>query len=339
MSIKDEMRYLQYCFQNRKDSRFVKNVMELGTDASLVNMLQFGQSQPERLYYYIAPDATGSGFFADHNRLLAYLYYADFFGLCPVVEYSEEYSYAEDRPINGTCNPFEYYFEQPGDVSLDEIKKSKAVIKSRKENAALVGKLNKTGNGYDFSEKYIDALADITEKYIHLNATMKPWMEEQIQESVGNKKTLGVHVRGTDFKRNYKGHPVKVTTEEYLKKAKMIFEEQQYERVFLATDDLEAVAQFESVFENKLYYYEDVIRSDGNETVMKSEKIRDNHHFLLGQEVLRDMCTLAACDGMVAGLSQVSLSARIWKKSNKSEYRDLYIFDKGMNRKGEICKG
>lgn len=31
----------------------------------------------------------------------------------PVVEYSEKYSYREDHPVNGTDNPFEYYFEQP----------------------------------------------------------------------------------------------------------------------------------------------------------------------------------------------------------------------------------
>ena len=192
---------------------------------------------------------------------------------------------------------------------------------------------------YCYKEEYINALAEVTAKYIRLNSTVNGWMEIQMQKMHNGEKTLGVHVRGTDFKRNYKGHPIKVSTEEYLQTAKKVFEEKQYDRVFLATDDLEALNQFKNVFGNHLYYYEDVIRSAGDETVMKSDVTRENHHYLLGLEVLRDMCTLAECDGMIAGLSQVSLSARIWKKSQNKEFSDLYILDKGMNQNGDICRG
>ena len=52
---------------------------------------------------------------------------------------------------------------------------------------------------------------------------------------------------------------------------------------------------------------------------------------MLGVEVLRDMYSMAECDGLVAGLSQVSYAARIQKKSMGSEYEDLVILNKGIN--------
>ena len=338
MSFKSEFEFVKYCLQRRKDTRFVKNVMSIGADSSLVNMVAMGDERNSHPLYFVAPDASGSGFFADHNRLLCYLYYADFFGLTPVVEYSPGYCYAEKEAVNGTENPFEYYFEQPSGVSLEQMKKARTVIKSRKENAALAGQLNETGYGYDFSDEYLDELGRISGKYIRLNNHVNRWMTEQIEDVIGNRKTLGVHVRGTDFKRNYKGHPVKVTTQEYLEQAKKVFVEKEYEAIFLATDDAWALMMFRELFGDKLRYYSDVVRSDGDETVMKSQVSRKNHHYLLGLEVLRDMYTLAACDGFVAGLSQVSFAARIQKKAESKEYVDMVILDKGMNSTGEICK-
>lgn len=85
------------------------------------------------------------------------------------MEYGDGYSYAEKEPVNGTRNPFEYYFEQPGGVSVEQLKAQQSVIKSRKENAALAGTLNASGNGYDWSEEYLEEMGRISAKYIHLN--------------------------------------------------------------------------------------------------------------------------------------------------------------------------
>ena len=64
---------------------------------------------------------------------------------------------------------------------------------------------------------------------------------------------------------------------------------------------------------------------------MNSRLNRKHHHYLLGLEVLRDMHALAACEGLLAGLSQVVSAARIHKKSIGGEYGDLMIMDKGIN--------
>ena len=151
-------------------------------------------------------------------------------------------------------------------------------------------------------------------------------------------RTLGVHVRGTDFRRNYKGHPVAVTTQEYLEAAVKMAEQYHFDRIFLATDDSNAVRIFQDTFGEKVSFYQDVVRSEGNETVMRSESDRPLHHYQLGLEVLRDAYTLAACNALLAGKSQVSFGARVLAGAAGNEYENVTILDKGINATGEICK-
>ena len=309
MNKKELFQYLKFCLKKRNDERFVKNLYQLGNDYSLVNLQKMGGNQGGIRYFHIAPDASGSGFFADHNRLLCYLYYADYYGLIPVVEYGDGYSYAEKEPVNGTRNPFEYYFEQPGGVSVEQLKAQQSVIKSRKENAALAGTLNASGNGYDWSEEYLEEMGRISAKYIHLNSETKKWMTDQIDSTIRGKRAIGVHVR------------------------KKMFAAGKYDMVFLATDDSEAIDRFRETFGEKLVYYGDVIRSSGDETVMKSREERESHHYLLGREVLRDAWTLGSCQGLIAGLSQVSFGARIFKAASNTKYEDFVLLDNGMNKR------
>ena len=46
------------------------------------------------------------------------------------------------------------------------------------------------------------------------------------------------------------------------------------------------------------------------------EKNRENHHYLLGLEIIRDVYTLAACRGFVCGMSYVGFMVQIIKRAN-----------------------
>ena len=342
--IKKRISFAGYCFPHGDDERFVKTVKEIGTVPELVTLESFSKERVDCTQsapiYHIFMEESHSGFFADHNRLLAYLYFADQYHLLPVVEYTPQYCYAEKHAVNGTDNPFEYYFQQPLGLGLEEMRKEGIAIRSRKENISLANCLDeKAGGGYTRSEKYLEEMAKISAKYIHLQENVADYISLEIAKLFQGKRVLGVHVRGTDFRRNYNGHPVAVTVEEYLEEAKKTVRHG-YDAVFLATDDSGAIELFEKVFADKLLYYPDVIRSSGDETVMKSTVERENHHYKLGLEVLRDMYTLAACQGFIAGLSQVSYAARIQKISNGGVWQDLRILDKGINyHKAVNCPG
>ncbi len=326
-----QLKFAAYCYKKGKDKRFIKNVKQLDDLNYMVYLESYGEKENDNIVYLIDMEPSYSGFFADHNRLLGYLYFADKYGMKPVVHYSSEYCYAEDHPVNGTGNPFEYYFEQPVHITLDSMKEYKLVARSRKENSYLVNQLCETSNGYMRTEEYLNEMARITAKYIRLNEITNTKISSDIQKLLGTGNALGVHVRGTDFKQNYNGHPVLIGIDDYLSKTVQIFQTGNYDKVFLATDDEEAVKRFSLEFGEQMVFYHDVIRSNEDDTVMHSKVDRENHHYLLGLEVLRDMYTLASCDGLIAGLSQVSYAARIQKKSRGEEYKDLVILNKGVN--------
>lgn len=351
-----QLKFAAYCYKKGQDSRFVRTVKQLSDKNNLIYVESYGNERTDDTVFFIDMEESHSGFFAEHNRLLAMLYFADKYDMLPVVKYHKGYCYAEKKPVNGTTNPFEYYFEQPAGISLEELKSYKRVFRSRKENSYEVNKLCDDPNGYTRSEEYLNEMARITARYIRLNSIVKEKISTEIAGLFGNYnksaateaevnsiiengiiedgisiKVLAVHVRGTDFKQNFNGHPVSVGVDEYLETAVTAFEKGGYEKVFLATDDSEALAKFSEKFDDKLIYYKDVVRSDGSDTVMHSRMSRENHHYLLGYEVLRDMYTLSACSGLIAGLSQVSYAARIQKKSTGKEYSDLIILNKGIN--------
>lgn len=326
-----QLKFAVYCYKKGKDGRFVNRVKQLADGNNLVYVESYGNETSADVIFFIDMEESHSGFFAEHNRLLAMLYFADKYDMKPVVRYHAGYCYAEKHPVNGTSNPFEYYFEQPAGIGLDELASYKRVFRSRKENSHEVNRLCEDPNGYARSEEYLNEMARITAKYIRLNPIIKTRVEEEIRGLLGDGSVLAVHVRGTDFKQNYNGHPVMIGIGEYLEATVRTFEEGGYEKVFLATDDSAALAEYRKQFGDKVVFYRDVVRSDGKDTVMHSDMPRENHHYLLGCEVLRDMYTLSACDGLVAGLSQVSYAARIQKKSTGKDYRSLVILDKGIN--------
>lgn len=327
----EQLRFAVYCFKRGQDSRFVRNVRQMSDHHNMVWVESYGTEKNAEAVFLIDMEESHSGFFADHNRLLALLYFADRYDMKPVVRYHPGYCYAEKHAVNGTTNPFEYYFEQPAGISLDDIQACQRVFRSRKENSYEVNRLCEDGNGYTRSETYLNEMARITAKYIRLNAVVKQKLDQDMQALAGTGSILGLHIRGTDFKQNYNGHPVQVGIDEYLDATTKLLQRNAYEKIFLATDDEEAIEKYQKQFGDQVIFYQDVIRSRGSDTVMHSEIPRENHHYLLGYEVLRDMYTLAACDGLIAGLSQVSYAARIQKKSTGKEYRDLIILDKGIN--------
>lgn len=328
--VKKQLAFARYCFSRGDDEWFTGEVRKLGKTKNVVELSAPGEDGAEVFYHIFIP-ATYAGFFASYNKVLSYLYFADRYHLTPVVEYDKAFPYAETGPVNGSTNPFEYYFRQPGGIPLAQMQKSAVVLECRRENNWLVNELNEKAENYVRSQRQIQEMGRIVRKYIRLQPQVEALIRMQTEALLKGKKTLGVHVRGTDYKWNYNGHPVCVTAEEYLEQAKALADQSGYEQIFLATDDLTAVSAFRDAFGERLVYYEDVTRSDGKVTVMRSQSSRENHHYLLGLEVLRDMLTLAACDGLVAGLSHVSYAVRFQKVSYEQSFEDLVILNKGIN--------
>lgn len=326
----DRLKVIQTCIKKNGDDDFRKMVLNKSPySITLVKgNVPKGHDIDDKVIYQINVGTAKQGFFAEYRRTLNHLYYADCWGFIPYIRYSEEYVYAEKDSINGSTNPFEYYFIQPC-ICEEEISSHQYMVKSRECDIEFVDRLKPT-NGYGFSDEYLDAMARISKKYIRFNDVVASYLVKETGSLLNRKKTLGVHVRLTDFKQNYFGHPVCVTADQHLKIAKDLLDGKHFEQVFLATDDEDTIDLFRNELGEKVVFYEDVMRTTGDVSVAFSKNEREHHHYLLGLEVLRDMYTLALCNGLIAGKSQVSICAMI-ENRNHTPYEYVNIIDLGYN--------
>lgn len=286
-----------------------------------------GKMHPkEFLYVYKEHEAIG-GFFAQHRRLLLGLAFADHYGLKPIVYFGEDYRYHEEQPIDGTINGFEYYFEQPSGIKYEEALVSQNVVFFTPIHLTMLSKGN--FSYYTLLNEELEYLSRIQKKYIRIKKKIQDDIFQQINHLLQRKKTLAVHIRGTDFRLGLVGHPKPIEVKAQIKRVIEIMKQKQFDQVFLATDEVNTISEFEQALGDKVKFYDDVFRSENETAAQYSFSDRELHQYKLGLEVLRDMLTLASCDGLIAGLSQVSFCARITKRSWDQEYEFLEISDNG----------
>ncbi len=325
--------YLQRCLRHWNDAEFVTGVLDIGRNPLKIEIQRLGDKNPGRLIY-IAQTMGCDGFFAELRFILHELYFCDLFGFTPAVLMPETSCYSENHPVNGSTNPFEYYFEPVSEITPEEARHSSAVVKHNYYQRLYIHQVYDMTSGYLPPDAYFDRMAALAAKYLHLNPAVKPVISEAVCRIRGDgQRILGVHVRGADFKRHYLNHPNIVTVDEYLNAVDAALNTGNFDRIFLATDDSEALNAFQRKYGSMIRFYEDVIRTDGDETVMRSRVNRANHHYLLGLEVLRDMYTLSHCNGIVAGLSNVSLFARIARQSRGEKFAFQHYINKGVKGK------
>lgn len=290
-----------------------------------------------RLLCRIDPVIPYCGFFAVFRRLLTALYFSDNIGAEPYVSFSKDFIYSENEPVNGTDEPFEYYFKPIKPVTENELCNANAVIEFGEKNIKMAEIMNtKDEISYKVSEQYLQEMSSVFSKYIFLNETMDVYVNDGLSRlGILHHSTLGIHCRGTDYNVGSKNHPVIVTAEDYFEIIDEVLERGNYTRIFLATDDANRLSEFIEHYGDKLCYYQDVERTTGNEGVHFSIVNREKHHYQLGAEVIRDVYTMASCDGFIAGMSEVSICARIAKRAQNKKYSDEIIIDKGIVLRGK----
>ena len=328
---------MQRVIRHINDKDFVKKVLLLGHDPDAFYIRSYGEENPGKTILFIEINAM-MGY--AYRYMLYALLEAERLGFTPVIRFNEECAYLEDHPINGTRNPFEYYFQQPGEVSLEEVYESKRVFAFSVAHLSRIerdlGNLNpETPVGYIVTEPYLNELALVARKYIRLNEVTRKMFAESMEKlfpvDIRAKRILGIHVRGTDFALNWKDHPNMVTPDEFFSATDHLLDDDNaFDYIFLATDDSSRLNTFKERYGEKLLYYEDVHREDGIQNIALSTLDRDNTHYLDGLEALRDIYTLAECNGLIAGLSQMSIAARIVRLASKGSFEYMKILDKGL---------
>lgn len=332
--------YLQRCLRYRKDKVFVETVRAIYRDPNLLYFISNGNCYPNINFYDIYIDYPSKGFFALFNQTLDALRYSERFCLTPVVTWSDRCLYKEDTPVNNSTNPFCYYFERTSQFDRNDLKQATRVLHYSDSQRAFDKEhqfhvASKTIVENQYYDRYIEENSRVYRKYIQVKKPVQDKISESIRDIGFQGNVLGVHVRATDFFNRYINHAVAVTCEEYIAAVKEALEECKFSRIFLATDDMNVVNKFQDIFGKRVIFFNDVFRSTDESAVHFSEGKRENHKYLLGFEVIRDMLLLSKCAGLIGSYSNVCLAAQIARKSTGDDYAYLKIIDKGFNSTGK----
>ena len=268
------------------------------------------------------------GFMAHFVRALSMIAYADRKAMMPVIDMKTSRSvYIYDYEV-GKVNAWEYYFEQPGEISLDE-------ALARKDSIIIPPSFNtysrpnsSLGFYYDYGGE-LSYWRDICRKYIRLSAPLRERLEREKQAFSG-KRVLGVSVRGTDYTafRNT-NHPVQPSAEQVIAKVQEVMSAKNFNAIYLSTEDKNIVAKFMSHFgdsillpEQEYVNFDPILRKD----ISNYSGNRENDRYLSGLEYLTSKLLLCECDGLVTSMSGGAICAMLFSEG----FDYLHVFDLGV---------
>lgn len=319
------------CRLHRNKEDFRELVLEGYRNSDFIRLRSFGSEYEGKTIYLADEQGHGMGFFAELGVTLIKLYFADERGFTPYVHWGERYLYYEPDGIEGEKNAYLYFFKPASEVK--SIEKAMHVVYSEFSHYEQVKKIYDAVS-YDVSEDYVNAMARMMKKYVCYNDKTAKYLENQYESLLKDKKTVGVHFRGTDFRKQYNNHPVAVEIEQEIEKVRELLETKGYEQIFLATDEESAVDRFREEFGDKVKVYEDTYReTEGDESIAFSKDTRENHRYKLALEVIRDEYSLTRCSGLVCGYSNVTFIARIMRRAwFENDFEDYILINNGIHK-------
>lgn len=291
------------------------------------------EERDNRIIYIIKRDDPNVGIFSCILTFLSHLRYAEEKGYVPVIDmmnFDNEYLYECDI---GVKNAWEYYFQQPGKVSLDIAYSSKKVIMSN-------GHFKK---GYMPSEEFLNSRKaedyllwkGLWNKYIHYNNETQKYLDEnyrRINNKCEGESILGVLCRGTDYfyyTKAQSGDHVIEKLKLVIDKVRKTAEERQCKWIFLATEDEDILQMYIKTFGKSLIYIEDD-RLSSKEEKLLGQAWKEKHIDLKkkGLNYILNFYILSHCKCFVGARTSMSVFLPIAGNLEYMFFYDLVNIEK-----------
>ena len=302
------------------------------TDESLIDKKNWNEHYIKRgdptkpTYYIIRQHYDSTGLFARYKIFAGHIRYALTRGWLPVVDmqnYANPYLPPEKL---GKENSWEYYFEQPLRIGVEQaysgdniILSAFEVLPSLYESMALLENKNNL----------------LTEWRMLIKFGLLKVKPALIQEIIAvrkklfapNDRVLGVHLRGTDYVVNRPAwHPIPPPMEFAVSTIIAKFQEWKCNKIFLATEDKGIVQTFKNIFKNLCVTLDrEYVNYDIGKVVGTMRIDRENDNFLQGKEYLTEMVLLSTCNSFIA--ARCSGTVGVMMLADKFEH--TYFFNLG----------
>lgn len=221
----------------------------------------------------------------------------------------------------GKVNAWEYFFEQPCGKSLSDAD----------PHAEILDGMNtvRPDDHMEFltNEGLLAFWRDFFKKYIRFQPDAKLFIDttcDTIFQHADRSRTIGVLCRGTEYaKMKFHGHPAQPDADEIFRYLDAHSDD--WDHVFLATEDLEILEDFRNRLGDRLLYCEGN-RIEKYDTGALADYVRDKKWNLrqLGLDYLAAMYCLSRCGTMLAGRTSGSVAATLWAEpSQKAIFYNL----------------
>ena len=227
--------------------------------------------------------------------------------------------YNEKNNVRNNKNAWNYYFKNLNKFTLNEVYKSKNVLITD----------SKFFNFFSYNIDKDIQLSKLLRDRIIINKYLQR-SYSKILKKFNNKNILGIHFRGTSYKRSA-GHPLPATKKQMYNITKNILKKNHIDKIFLVTEEQNYLDFFIKKFGDKVIYLNSSYRSNTNDAF----KIypRNLHRYKLGREAVLEAMLLSSCKHFVYLCSNISAAAIGFNiEINQSRYE----IDNGFNSKNII---
>lgn len=278
-------------------------------------------------YYIIRRMSETTDLLTVYRMVMGHVRYALSKGWIPVVDmqnYPNPYL-APDKL--GKENAWEYYFEQPFRIGLEQAYNSENVVLSN-------GDCVKPYPDYSINllEKKNDELVEWRMLIKMGFLTIKPELAEEIsavREKLFSSKeqVLGVLLRGNDYHdKKIKGAPIPPPVEFAVNTVSAKFNEWQCNKVLLLTKDISVAEMFKNNFGDKCssldQLYANFYNSEDNDSAENNFSVNNDECFLKGKEYLTQIMILSMCNSFIA--DRYDDSVNVMLLANKFAHKHFF---------------
>ena len=283
-----------------------------------VNLIRSkGELNKDKIFYVIQRN-PGKGFFSNVAFVTNHIKVAIDNGFIPIVDMENFVTwYNEKNKILKTNNAWEYYFEQISNFSLKDVYNSKNIILTNRNFYRSSGFLDSINEDKE--------LKNVFQKYILIKKNKLKVIHYLKKKLFEKKKILGVHFRGTGYKIGRQPHPA--TIKQMVNRINKILSKENYDKIFLVTEDLNNFKAIIAEFKDKVIYLNNSVRENNSNTAFDTYP-RLNHRYKLGRDILIEACLLSYCDGYLDIRNNVREAAIAF---NLNPNQKRYFIDNGHN--------
>ena len=295
-------------FNNKKivGSAYLKNI----------KYFSFGKKNPNKKFYIINR-TPGSGLFSNVTYVLNQLNICDILNFIPIIDMENFPTiYNENKKVNSSHNSWNYYFKPINNYKLKDVYNSKNVLFSSGKFEEHMP-LDATNIKISFFFKKIRVLRKIillSNKFYNNNFAKKD-------------RVLGVHFRGSTYKIAG-GHAFPATKEIMLQNVLKLMKKNNYNKIFLVTEEKEYLDFFKKKLGLKCVYSKHFRMEKADSFKIYPRKM---HRYKLGLESLIDTLILSRCTGLTYVKSNIISAAILFSKS-KIKLHEIFLGYNSRNK-------